>query len=86
MHNLDMISFIEELKEEFDFILVEGAALNHFADSREIAAFADGIFTVFAADDTLSRADHDSMKFITDNHSKNFGAILNKVYTANMQS
>ncbi len=86
LHNLDMGSFIEELKEEFDFILVEGAALNHFADSREIAAFADGIFTVFAADDTLSRADQDSMKFISDNHSKNFGAILNKVYTANMQS
>ncbi|MFZ1529704.1 MAG: hypothetical protein WAT19_13190 [Ferruginibacter sp.] len=86
LHNLDMRSFIEELKEEFDFILVEGAALNHFADSREIAAFADGIFTVFGADDTLSRADQDSMKFISDNHSKNLGAILNKVYAANMQS
>lgn len=86
LYNLDMKSFIEELKEEFDFILVEGAALNHFADSKEIAVFSDGIFTVFAADDTLSRADQDSLKFISENQTKNFGAILNKVYAANMQS
>ncbi|MBK8930607.1 MAG: hypothetical protein IPM72_13245 [Chitinophagaceae bacterium] len=86
LHNLDMKAFLDSLKQEFDFVLIEGAAMNNYADSKEIAVYAEGVFTVFAADNRLSPTDYSSLKYITENSAKNFGAILNKVNTDNINT
>lgn len=86
LYNLDMKAFLDSLKQEFDFVLIEGAAMNNFADSKEIAIYAEGVFTVFAADNRLSPTDYSSLKFITEHSAKNFGAILNKVNTDNINT
>lgn len=76
--------FLNLLKSEFDFILIEGAALNDFADSRELAAYAEEVFTVFSAESTVSQVDHKSIQFIESLAGKNKGAILNNVLLENI--
>ena len=86
LYNIDMTALIDGLKKEFDFILIEGASLNYYADSKELVQYTQGVFTVFAADASVSQVDTESMKFITDLREKNHGVILNKVFTENINS
>lgn len=82
--NFDIASFFGKLKEEFDFILIEGAALNDFADSQELATYTDTVYTIFSADATISHADDRALKFIASLGEKSKGAILNKVLKENL--
>lgn len=84
LFNFDIASFFGKLKEEFDFILIEGAALNDFADSQELAKFTDSVYTIFSADATISHADDRALKFIASLGEKSKGAILNKVLKENL--
>ena len=86
LYNVDLQAFLAYLKPAFDYIIIEGAALNNYADSREIAKNVEGIFTVFAADTSLQLVDQESMRFITELKEKNHGVILNKVHTENINS
>lgn len=84
LSSLDMHSFLEMLKSEFDYILIEGAALNDYADSQEISKYAEGIFTIFSANAVISKADEKSLKFIASLAEKSKGAILNNVLRENI--
>ncbi|MFT3980383.1 MAG: AAA family ATPase [Ferruginibacter sp.] len=84
LYNVDMQAFFDKLKEYFDYVLIEGACLNDFADSQELAVYADGVFTVFSANDALSAADEKSIRFISSLGSKNKGTVLNNVLQENI--
>jgi succinoglycan biosynthesis transport protein ExoP len=84
LYDLDMKAFIHLLKNEFDYILIESAALNDFADSWEAAAYVDKVFTVFSAASTVTHADDKSLNFITALNEKNKGFILNNVLKENI--
>ena len=84
LYNMDMKAFLKLLKEEFDFILIEGAALNDFADSQELAGYADAVFTVFSASSSINHADDKSLRFISSLEEKDKGAILNNVLKENI--
>ena len=84
LHNLNLEQFLKLLKDEFDFILIEGAALNDFTDSRELAAYAEEVFTVFSAASSVSHVDNKSIQFIESLGEKNKGAILNNVQLENI--
>lgn len=86
LHNINMVEFFEYLKPTFDYVLIEGASLNNYADSREIAKNVEGIFTVFSADTSIQLVDQESLRFIADMKGKNHGVILNKVLTENINS
>jgi uncharacterized protein involved in exopolysaccharide biosynthesis/Mrp family chromosome partitioning ATPase len=79
LNNIDLGRFLNMLKDEFEFILIEGAALNNYADSRELAVYADEVFTVFSAAAPVSQEDNKSIQFIESLGVKNKGAILNDV-------
>jgi Mrp family chromosome partitioning ATPase len=83
--NIGINNLFSILKAEFDIILVEGAALNYFVDSRELAEYADAVFTVFTAASSLSSNDEKSIHFVMNLGNKNGGAILNNVHIENMQ-
>ena len=72
------------LKDEFDFVLIEGAALNDFADSRELATYAEEVYTIFSANAAVTHADEKSIKFITGLGAKNKGTVLNNVLKENI--
>jgi polysaccharide biosynthesis transport protein len=84
LFNIDMNAFLKMLKGDFDFILIEGAALNDFADSCELAKYAEEVFTVFSASAPLSHIDEKSIQFIKSLGVKNSGAILNNVLLENI--
>lgn len=84
LYKIDMPAFLDMLKAEYDYIFIEGAALNDFSDSKELSVYAEGVLTVFSAASSISHADDESLKFIASLGNKNKGAILNDVLTENM--
>lgn len=86
LNDLDMSAFIEFMKTEYDYIFIEGAALNSYSDSKELAGYAEGVVTVFSATALLSQADHDSFKFISSLGEKSHGVVFNKVLTEHLNS
>lgn len=87
LYNLDVNAFFRNLKLSYDFILMEAGALNNYADARELAAYADGIFTVFSADCSVLPVDMESLNFISkEMKEKDMGLVLNKVLTENINS
>ena len=73
---------IENLKQQFDYILIEGPSLQLWADSREIADMVDAVVTVFAAHHSLSENDKEALNFIHSLNEKHLGSILNIVQVA----
>jgi len=86
LYNLDMIAFLKLLKNEYDYIFLEGAALNFYADSKELSQFSESVLTVFSAASSISHVDNESLKFIANLGEKNQGVILNEVLTENINS
>ncbi|HWR32064.1 MAG TPA: hypothetical protein VN451_00950, partial [Chitinophagaceae bacterium] len=84
LHKINLERFLKLLKDEFDFILIEGAALNDFADSRELNAYSEEVFTVFSATSSVTQEDIKSIQFINSLGVKNRGAILNNVQLENI--
>jgi succinoglycan biosynthesis transport protein ExoP len=86
LYNIDMTAFLHRLKEHFDFIILEGASLNNYADTKELAQYAEAVFTVFSAASSVSHGDINSFQFIKGLGEKNHNIILNDVLTENINS
>jgi len=84
LYNINMQEFLSLLKVEFDYIIMEGAALNDFSDSQELAIYAESVFTIFSANSTVTHADDKSIKFIAALGDRNKGTILNNVQKENI--
>ena len=82
--NIDMSALFTKLKEHFDYVLVEGAALNDVVDSQELAMYSDAVFTIFSANNAITPADEKSIKFISSLGEKNKGTVLNNVLKDNL--
>ncbi len=79
--------FISQLKEvggQYDYVFLEGAALNQYTDSKELARYVDGIILVFAADSVIKPLDKESIAFLEKQESRFIGSILNKVKRENL--
>jgi Mrp family chromosome partitioning ATPase len=75
----DFKVLIEWLKSKYDYIILEGAALNEFSDTRELVRFADLIIPVFSADASLTEEDKESIAFLATLSDQLGPAILNNV-------
>src|SRR5690606_24126515 len=69
--------FFKLLATEYDFVLIESAALNNFSDSKELSSLCDKIYVVFSSESSITHKDDDSLKYIAGLGEKNGGAILN---------
>lgn len=78
------IKFITWAKENYDYILIEGQALNKYSGSKELVQYTDGVVVVFAADSSIKQTDQESIKFLQSLDDKLIGAILNKVEPENL--
>ncbi|PZR27825.1 MAG: hypothetical protein DI535_08740 [Citrobacter freundii] len=78
-----LLNYLNHLKEDYDFIFMEGAPLNGFTDTKELLEYVEKVIIIFSAETTLSEADQDSLQFLRDS-DKFFGAILNKVHDVNL--
>ncbi|MCX2745873.1 Wzz/FepE/Etk N-terminal domain-containing protein [Mangrovivirga sp. M17] len=76
---------LEEFKHQYDYVLLEGAALNDFPDSKELISYVDAVIPVFSADTVLKVIDKESIKYLKTLKGKLIGSILNKVTTENLK-
>lgn len=84
LFKLDLKEFFTLLKNHFDFILIEGSAINNFADSQELSEYADALITVFSAEAAINKADINALNFIVSLNEKGTIMILNKVLKENI--
>ena len=80
----DFTSMISRLRESYDYILMEGACLNDFSDTKELMSYADKVIAVFSAESSISQVDKESITFIKNLNGSFMGAILNKVDEKNV--
>jgi polysaccharide biosynthesis transport protein len=75
----DFRKMLDNLLVEYDYILMEGASLNDYSDTRELVEYVDSVIPVFDASSTLNNLDHDSIKYLRTIKSKILGTVLNNV-------
>lgn len=76
--------FIENVKQNFDYVFIESSCLNKYSDTKEIVDFADSAISIFSADQGVSQLDVTSINYLKSLGSKNFGAILNNILSENL--
>jgi Mrp family chromosome partitioning ATPase len=70
---------MDELLSEYDYILLEGPALNQHADSQELIKYVTGVVAVFSAEETVGTNDTVMIQYLEELNEKLIGAVLNKV-------
>lgn len=81
----DFGSLINAMKENFDYILLEGAALNDFSDSKELVRYVDCVIPVFSSDTTIGPLDRESLAYLKGLGKSMGGAMLNNVDIKNLK-
>jgi Mrp family chromosome partitioning ATPase/uncharacterized protein involved in exopolysaccharide biosynthesis len=80
----NLLENLRAIAENYDYVFIEGAALNSHADSKELSKYADGIISVFSARSVLRQTDKESIQFLKHTGNKFVGAILNEVQAENI--
>ena len=80
----DFQNFISELSDNYDYIFMEGAALNKYSDTRELVGFTDKVISVFSSDSEIKEVDKDSINYLLSLKDKFMGSILNKLDIKNL--
>lgn len=73
----DFNVLLEWLRVQYDYIILEGAGLNEFSDSRELVGFVDMVIPVFSATATLGDLDKDSLQYLKSLQRALGPAVLN---------
>ena len=75
---------LRAISEQYDYIFIEGAALNKHADSKELSKYVEGIVSVFSANSVIRQSDKDSIHFLRNTGNKYVGAVLNGLEAENI--
>lgn len=74
-----LLNHLKEFLTKYDYILMEGAPLNGFTDTKELSQYAEGIIAIFSAKAEIKSADKESIKYFQTVKDKFLGAVLNKI-------
>ncbi len=80
----NLLENLRVIADHYDYVFVEGAALNTHADSKELSKYVDGIISVFSARSVLRQTDKESIQFLKHTGNKFVGAVLNEVQSENI--
>jgi polysaccharide biosynthesis transport protein len=81
----NLLQHLPEVVNQYDYILMEGSALNFHADSKELAKYAEAIVSVFSSKSVIRQSDKESIKFLKAENGKLIGAVLNEVEEDNIE-
>lgn len=85
LHHDQFSSFLETLRQHYDFILMEAAALGKYSDTQELLPYADSVIAVFNAKSTIRATDQEALAFLSGLKERFAGAILTQVEPRNAQ-
>ncbi|WP_291907103.1 hypothetical protein [Chitinophaga sp. CB10] len=74
-----LLNYLPELANYYDFILLEGAPLNDYTDSKELVNYVQGVIAIFSSQASLNQMSKESIQFLQGLGDKCIGAVLNKV-------
>ncbi len=80
----NLLDYLPQIAQQYDYILMEGAALNFHADSKELSKYAELLIPVFSARSVIGHVDKESIKFMKEHKGKLIGAVLNEMEIDNM--
>ncbi len=84
LNEAEFKNFLQRLSERYDYVFLEGAALNVYSDTKELIDFSDNVVAVFSSDSTMRQADKDSIAFLQGLGDKFVGSVLNRINIKNM--
>ncbi len=73
------------LSHDYDYIFMEGASLNDYADAKELVDFSEKVIAVFSAKSILRQTDKETISYLQDLDDQFLGAILNDVENQNLE-
>jgi polysaccharide biosynthesis transport protein len=77
--DFDFKELLEKQMEAYDYIFMEGAAMNEYPDTKELEVFVQGIIPVISAKSTITSIDKESLLYIQNFDKKLLGTVLNMV-------
>lgn len=80
----NFLNCLSTLLNNYDYIFLEGAALNNYSDSKELEKYVQGVIGVFSAKSVIRQIDRDSITYLTNLGDKFVGAVLNNVEIHNL--
>lgn len=81
----DFKKMLKTFEESYDYIIMEGAALNDFPDTKELVKYVDVVLPVFSAESTIKQADRESIAYLKTLDGRLMGSVLNKVENENLK-
>lgn len=75
---------LDELAVQYDYIFMEGASLNTFADTKELTPYVDKVLPIFSARSAVKQADRLSIEYLKSLNGKLMQSVLNKVEMDNL--
>jgi Mrp family chromosome partitioning ATPase/uncharacterized protein involved in exopolysaccharide biosynthesis len=75
----NIFAWLKKNTSEYDYILIDCAALSKGPDCKELLKYADAVLVVFAADQSFTEEDKKFMVFLKNNEVHTTGVILNKI-------
>ena len=76
------VNFAERMREfsrNYDFIFLEAAHLNDYADARELSDYVDMVVPIFSAATKLNKTDENGLEWLKSLGGKLLGGVLNKI-------
>jgi len=77
---------LASVAQNYDFLFIEGDALNKYSGSKELTFSADKVIAVFSADKVIEQPDRNSVDYIKEMNEKFIGSILNRIELENVES
>lgn len=69
---------LQSYSSKFDYIFLEGAALNDYSDTKELVHNVDKVIAIFSTEEGIKGADRQSINYLKSLGNKYKGSILNK--------
>jgi len=80
----DFTNLVSLLADSFDYVLMEGASLNDYSDTKELVRYADKVVAVFSADTSIRQLDREAIQYFKSLGKKFGGCVLNRVQTKDL--
>jgi polysaccharide biosynthesis transport protein len=81
----DFTNLVSLLADSFDYVLMEGAALNDYSDTKELVKYADKVVAVFSAETSIRQLDREAIQYFKSLGKKFGGCVLNRVDTKDLK-
>ena len=76
---------LTNLANDYDYIIMEGASLNDYADAKELVGFSEKVIAVFSAKSIMRQSDKETIAYLQELDDQFLGAILNDVENQNLE-